>query len=174
MKSYIINVITHKMTTHTFNRESSLLEFIERLDISQSFKKTLIENGHVHVPSKVRSNSLDVYVINVVNEYLEELHLSRVKYNKLQTDYALSLDRMKEGLDKVNDGFKNQNEIADLRVLSVLGSFYYTKLKLMVDNNMDYDIVATMNKAEEEFKKFLSPNDLKNYLTMLEGFKNAN
>lgn len=172
-KTYILNVITHKMTTFKFNTEKLLLEKINSLKIPNYAKQQIIDDGHSHVRSNNRADSLDVYVLNVVDDYFEESYNTKVKLGNTMDSYSETIDKVSEGLKTVNDVIKNNKIISDRRVEHILLAVYVSILTAMLDEN-GY-IKLGCSDVGEDFNKILlsklAVEDVKIYKELIKEFK---
>lgn len=148
MKKFIVNVITHKMNTYTFNSDQLLCQFINGLDIPDSYKTQLVNNKTVSVPSKTRSNSLDVYVINDYEDYFDEMYETKEKLKVHLDDQSKNYDSHIKSLEKIKEGFDNKDIISNQRVETVLYAVYISMLKTMYD-------MAGADKFEKDFLSHL-------------------
>ncbi len=172
-KTYILNVITHKMTTFKFNTEKLLLEKISSLNIPHYAKKQIIDNGHTHVSSNARANSLDVYVLNVVDDYFEESYNTKVKLDNTLDSYSDTIGKVSEGLETVNEVIKNNKIISDNRVEHILLAVYVSILNSVLDEG-GY-VKLGCSDAVEDFNKILlsklAVEDSKIYKEFIKEFK---
>lgn len=127
-KKYVLTVITHVRMLYTFDSLEKLHEFIDGyLQFNQSYKRQLLRDGYVHVPSNYRANSLDLYNIYDYDDYAEEYnhHLDASKNEIENTNDKLKqisnfIDDKDEMIILLNEDFRQKIMINDMKNKSVL------------------------------------------------------